>query len=267
MQKLIIYILVFAAFNRIQAQQKDSSVFYYDLGVKAFSNRNYILADSLFSKSIAKFGHPDTYFNRAACRQKTGNTKGYCDDLCSAAILGDKEARALFLKECGSLDTTYTDANNKPTDKKDQAFQLITYRNKHDNNNGVVLRYDKDGSFISSYRVQAGKTAGPDMFMPVEEMTEFPGGISAMLKYMRSNLTYPAELREKGLSGRVFTKFVVNETGEISNIEITKGIDGCESCNAEAIRLIKKMPFWKPAKMGGKVVKSYYNLPISFKMQ
>ncbi len=106
-----------------------------------------------------------------------------------------------------------------------------------------------------------------EIFLVVEENAEFPGGIAAMGKYMRDNMQYPPMAREAGISGKCFLKFVVNETGEISNVEILKGVPGCSDCDKEAIRVVKSMPKWKPAKMTGRSVKCYFNLPFSFKIQ
>jgi protein TonB len=62
-------------------------------------------------------------------------------------------------------------------------------------------------------------------------------------------------------------KFVVNESGSISDVQVLKGVPGCSDCDKEAIRVVKSMPAWKAAKMTGKAVKCYFNLPISFKIQ
>jgi periplasmic protein TonB len=112
-----------------------------------------------------------------------------------------------------------------------------------------------------------GEPAAPEIFTIVEEQAEFPGGIPAMMKYIQKNVQYPAMAREAGISGKCFLKFVVNETGDISNVEILKGVPGCPDCDKEAIRVVKSMPKWKPAKMTGRAVKCYFNLPFSFKIQ
>jgi periplasmic protein TonB len=109
--------------------------------------------------------------------------------------------------------------------------------------------------------------AAPEIFTIVEEQAEFPGGIAELGKYIQKNLQYPAMAREAGISGKCFLKFVVNENGSISNVEVLKGVPGCSDCDKEAIRVVKSMPSWKPAKMTGKSVKCYFNLPISFKIQ
>jgi len=113
----------------------------------------------------------------------------------------------------------------------------------------------------------ATEPAQPQIFTIVEEQAEFPGGIAEMAKFIQKNLQYPAMAREAGISGKCFLKFVVNENGEISHVEILKGVPGCSDCDKEAIRVVKSMPKWKAAKMTGREVKCYFNLPISFKIQ
>src|SRR5690606_21532048 len=112
-----------------------------------------------------------------------------------------------------------------------------------------------------------GDVGGPEIFIIVEESAEFPGGIAAMGKYIQQNLQYPAMAREAGISGKCHLKFVVNDKGEISNVEVLKGVPGCPDCDREAVRVVKSMPKWKPAKMTGRAVNCYFNLPISFKIQ
>jgi protein TonB len=46
-----------------------------------------------------------------------------------------------------------------------------------------------------------------------------------------------------------------------------KGVPGCADCDKEAIRVVESMPNWKPAKMTGRPVKCYFNLPFSFKIE
>ena len=129
---------------------------------------------------------------------------------------------------------------------------------------------DQEGEQIiapPSVDVGPGEPAAPEIFTIVEENAEFPGGLAAMMKYIQQNVQYPAMAREAGISGKCFLKFVVNETGNISNVEVLKGVPGCPDCDKEAIRVVKSMPKWKPAKMTGRAVKCYFNLPFSFKIQ
>ena len=132
-----------------------------------------------------------------------------------------------------------------------------------------VKDQDGDKDIVAPPTEVAGpaEPAAPEIFTIVEEQAEFPGGNGAMMKYIQSNMVYPAMAREAGISGKCFLKFVVNENGDISDVTILKGVPGCGDCDKEAIRVVKSMPKWKAAKMTGKAVKCYFNLPFNFKVQ
>jgi hypothetical protein len=99
-------------------------------------------------------------------------------------------------------------------------------------------------------------------FSFVEEDPEFPGGYTALMKYIKSNMKYPSN---KDISGKVFLEFVVEKDGLIGGIEVIKGIDDYPEFENEAIRLLENSPKWKPGKIGGKYVRSIQRLPITFK--
>ncbi len=101
----------------------------------------------------------------------------------------------------------------------------------------------------------------------VEEQAEFPGGRAALLQYLANNIKYPDVALELGISGKCHLKFVVSTSGNISNVKVLRGVEGCPECDAEAVRVVKGMPNWKPGKNNGKAVNSYYTLPVAFKIQ
>ena len=96
-----------------------------------------------------------------------------------------------------------------------------------------------------------------EIYSKVEEMAEFPGGVYKMGKFIQKKFKYPRSARKLGVEGKCFLKFVVDEKGNITNVEVLKGVEGCSECNEEAIRVVKLMPKWKPAKIDGKPVKCY----------
>jgi periplasmic protein TonB len=91
-------------------------------------------------------------------------------------------------------------------------------------------------------------------------MPEFPGGSKALLEYVKKNLRYP----EEDNKGVVYVSFIVSKTGKISNIRIVRGVS--RACDMEAIRLIKEMPRWIPAKQNGQPVDVRYTIPVRFKI-
>lgn len=104
----------------------------------------------------------------------------------------------------------------------------------------------------------------PPVYLIVEQQAEFIGGMRAFKEYLAGSMRLPEIAKELEISGKVYVKFVVTSTGEISKVQLVKGIEDCRECDDEAIRLVKAMPRWKPAMNDGKTVDSWFTLPISF---
>jgi periplasmic protein TonB len=100
-----------------------------------------------------------------------------------------------------------------------------------------------------------------DTFIVVEKMPEFDGDLS---KFLQKNLRYPEAAIIQELEGRVSLSFVIGADGVISGIEVVRGIS--KECDAEAVRVVSKMPKWKPGKQSGRAVPVRFSLPINFKM-
>lgn len=125
-----------------------------------------------------------------------------------------------------------------------------------------------DGSFDidPSPRAIAIERENSNILTIVDEPASFPGGNEALKIFISKNLRYPEKMKEAHISGKVYLKFVVSETGELSDIKIARGIPDCKECDDEAVRMTKSMPKWIPGKNNGKVVKSIYNLPVKFQL-
>ncbi len=100
------------------------------------------------------------------------------------------------------------------------------------------------------------------IFTVVENSAEFPGGPAEMYKYIGSNLKYPQQARETGTQGLVYVTFVVEKNGELTDIKVLRDIGS--GCGEEAVRVVKSMPKWTPAKQRGKAVRMQFNLPVKF---
>lgn len=98
----------------------------------------------------------------------------------------------------------------------------------------------------------------------LEVYPEFPGGMEAWGKFLNKNLRYPYLAQENGVQGRVTVSFVIERNGEITNLKVLRGIGA--GCDEEAVRVIKKSPFWKPGIQNGRKVRVSYVMPIVFKM-
>ncbi|MBP5328169.1 MAG: energy transducer TonB [Bacteroidales bacterium] len=104
-----------------------------------------------------------------------------------------------------------------------------------------------------------------EIFVFVEDFPEFPNGEDNMYKYLGANIKYPKDALENGIQGTVVVKFVVEKDGTISNVKAIRKIGG--GCDEEAVRVVKRMPRWKPGKQRGKPVRTEFTLPIQFKLR
>lgn len=133
------------------------------------------------------------------------------------------------------------------------------------------------------------------IFEVVEEPAQYPGGQAALMQYLAQNIRYPKISAENGVQGRVIVQFVVEKDGSLSNFAVVKksgdtitknaqsGItvkalgsateeskvpqEAFDALNAEAVRVLREMPKWTPAKQRGQEVRMRYTLPITFRLQ
>lgn len=104
-----------------------------------------------------------------------------------------------------------------------------------------------------------------EAYQSVEHMPKYPGGDTELLKYISENLKYPADAADNNIEGLVVVRFIIDETGDISDVEVLRSVS--VDCDNEAIRVVKNMPKWQPGKHDGKDVAVYYTLPIRYKLQ
>lgn len=100
------------------------------------------------------------------------------------------------------------------------------------------------------------------VFTIVEQMPSFPGGDKALMKFLTENIVYPTEAKDNGISGTVYVTFVVREDGSIGNPRVLRSVS--PDIDAEALRVIGKMPNWIPGRQRQISVPVQYNLPIRF---
>lgn len=98
----------------------------------------------------------------------------------------------------------------------------------------------------------------------VEQKPSFPGGESAMFRWISENMKYPATAAENNVQGRVLVSFIVEKDGSISTIKIVRSVS--PELDAEARRIVSKMPKWSPGRINGKPVRVTYYLPLSFRL-
>jgi periplasmic protein TonB len=107
--------------------------------------------------------------------------------------------------------------------------------------------------------IEPVKPTGPATY--AEVMPEFPGGINALIKFLKHNLTTPRDLEENE-EANVLVRFVVNLDGSLSGFAVTKS--GGSDFDKEVLRVLGKMPKWVPGRTHGENVSVYYTVPVKF---
>ena len=126
-----------------------------------------------------------------------------------------------------------------------------------------------------------------------EQMPSFPGGDAKLMEFIARNIKYPKVATENGVQGRVMVKFIVEKDGSLSNLKVLdnpkssplnmvvvtaympdKERQDAEAHNAgvqairdEALRVVKAMPRWTPGRQNGKVVRCYFVIPVTYRLQ
>ena len=114
------------------------------------------------------------------------------------------------------------------------------------------------------------KAAAVDMgdnplnFRIVEQLPEFPGGMSAYVKWLTKNLKYPLAAQKQKIEGRVVVSFVINRDGSLTDIKVSKSANPI--LDSEALRVAKMMPKWKPGLNNNKPCRTLFAVPIDFKL-
>ncbi len=154
---------------------------------------------------------------------------------------------------------------------------------------------------IKTKAFQSNDEEPDEVFEVCEEPAKYPGGDAALMQFISQNVRYPQIALENGIMGRVIVKFIVEKDGSCSNFKVISndahdigGVtvtakaekakeqkqEGAEATQTpeelqamskaleeEAIRTLRLMPKWEPAKQRGHIVRMRKTLPITFRLQ
>jgi protein TonB len=115
-------------------------------------------------------------------------------------------------------------------------------------------------------RIESETDSIDRIFIRVEDMPRFNGGdIIEFWKYVQDHVIYPEQAREQGLQGRIMVNFVVDQKGEIVNIDLTRRIHPL--LDNEVVKTLNEAPMWVPGKQRGRPVKVSFSMPVIFRLE
>jgi TonB family protein len=98
----------------------------------------------------------------------------------------------------------------------------------------------------------------------IDEIPVFAEGDDALTRFVAENGQYPEIAKQNNTNGTVYVWFVVEKDGSLSDIKINKGLTA--ECDAEVLRILKKMPKWTAGKKDGQTVRASYSFSIRFNL-
>lgn len=130
---------------------------------------------------------------------------------------------------------------------------------------------------VANAQNATSNTSGNDVFTTVEEMPMINRCAvrvmteqekqectsKEMFNIIAENIKYPEQAKKNNISGVVYVTFVVDEFGNVTDVEVMRGTN--EALDKEAVRAVKATNgYWIAGKQDGKYVKVRYNVPVKF---
>jgi TonB family protein len=125
-----------------------------------------------------------------------------------------------------------------------------------------LIEYYSTGKFINGKRFLNDKVIAE--YSEFETQAQLNGGMIKFYQTVSNEMKYPRNSREKGIQGKVFVEFFINENGLISDIKAIESPN--KELADEAVRSVKFSPKWNPATFRGTACRSRMVVPIIFKL-
>jgi len=128
------------------------------------------------------------------------------------------------------------------------------------------IQYEEEyanGKFLKG--ICCGENGQETAYDSIQVSAAFPGGNSAMTKFISQHIKYPAADRRMGIAGTVIVRFEVDKKGNLTETSIHRGVS--KRIDEEALRVMSLMPLWEPGKLRGKNVRTAFYLPLKFALE
>ena len=146
--------------------------------------------------------------------------------------------------------------------KSEEAKEIYRKIYNADVKDGVIVITTK--KHTAAHQAKQEDSGSADAFDVVEQMPEFPGGTTELMKFLAENIHYPEAALKTGVQGRVIVQFIVEADGTVGNTTVVRKVN--DDLDAEAVRVVGTMPKWKPGMQKGEPVRVKYTLPITFRL-
>lgn len=198
---------------------------------------------------------------KAASIIERGSTNGTISDENGKFSLRVTENSVIVVSYIGKQTCSFVASAIEVKNMKDQPIRMKDEVQITDE--VVVVGYEQEEA-PKEKMTQASTSQNGEAFMIVEQMPEYPGGMSELMKYVARNIKYPADALREKTQGRVIVQFIVGTDGYTSDFKVMKSVS--PSLDAEAIRVLANMPKWTPGMQRGEAVPVKFTVPVTFKL-
>lgn len=192
-------------------------------------------------------------------RNTTGNTTQVSQPLPLPEGVSNNAVGQTFTPATGSTGTRNKTIGNASTHSS--GVPVMT-KDKSVSNSPQYVPATMDKKVTEESVKVATDSAKETAFHAIETQASYPGGEKAMKEFINKNKVYPVRAKNANIHGKVYLRFKIAKDGSIQDIRIVRGI--ANGCDEEAIRILKLMPKWKPAKSGKKSVESEMTVVVEF---
>ena len=269
MKTLLILIAVFS-FLRVYSQD----TIYFDKDWKKTSKSGAKFY-RIHSKEGSKTKIADYYITDTL--QMTGFAKAYDPGESDDSLI--KDGPFVYYTSKGKISSKGSYENNKRVGEwmtfyPEGQLHMTENYDSQERRSGSFVIYYPDGKvrrsdFYINGEYQKGNcytASGNDTtWFPYFIMPMYPGGDEARNRFLVENITYPIKAIKKGIQGTVYVSFVVDSDGRLSNVKLLQGVSPL--IDNEALRVVQRMPKWKPGLVDGKPIRVLFNMPVYFKLR
>lgn len=225
------------------------------------------VSETYLEKALSSMGMPRAFGNLA---EFPNMVQGHSDDLYVSMM---KQKAKIEINEEGTKAAAVTVVEMSEKSAMPSHREYVEFHATRpfvyfiiENSTGTIY-------FMGTYCGEEGKqveiqgrndNSSNEIYSSVEQMPLFPGGEAALVKYLDSHIQYPPEAKNNNIQGRVVVQFVVDKTGNVGEVKVVRSV--AKDLDKEAVRIVKSLPKFTPARQNGQAVAVWYTLPVTFKL-
>lgn len=233
---------------------------YDKLGITVSSGESYPLMEESGDWVRIDYNGTPAWLSNKFCALTYSSTQGVDDEDPGCSTGEDEESGESYLiEEVASKPNPTEKTENSVTEIPDEILNTVQVTQIQ-----TVGEESSSASADEEIRITSHANDN-EIYNNVDVAAEFSGGMQALMSWLSKNIRYPEAAQQANIQGRPVVKFVIEKDGSVTQAQIIKGAD--RDLDKEALRVVNNMPKWTPAKKNGQPIRSYYTLPITFRLK